>query len=64
MLVLMGHTNFAAPPPVKAQAYASMVRAVMSGDIETAVRELPLEQVGAAWSALQEGSHVKLVLVP
>lgn len=64
LLVLMGHANFAAPPAVKEQAYASMARAVVAGQIEIAVHELPLEQVREAWGELERGSHAKLVLVP
>jgi NADPH2:quinone reductase len=64
MLVLMGHTNFAAPPEVKREAYARMAQAAAVGDITVEVDALALEQVGDAWRRLQDGSHRKIVLVP
>jgi NADPH:quinone reductase-like Zn-dependent oxidoreductase len=64
MLVLMGHTNFAAPPQVKAEAYARMAEAAAAGELRVAVEELALEQVGEAWERLAAGSHAKLVLRP
>jgi NADPH:quinone reductase-like Zn-dependent oxidoreductase len=64
MLVIMGHTNFAAPPEVKAEAYRRMAEAAAAGEIEVEVDPLGLEQVGEAWRRLQEGSHRKIVLVP
>jgi NADPH:quinone reductase-like Zn-dependent oxidoreductase len=64
MLVLMGHTNFAAPPEVKGEAYRRLAQAAAAGEIEVAVDELELERVGEAWSRLQAGSHSKIVLVP
>ena len=64
MLVLMGHTNFAAPPEVKREAYARMSEAVLDGTIRVDVDELGLDQVDEAWRRLQSGSHRKIVLVP
>jgi NADPH:quinone reductase-like Zn-dependent oxidoreductase len=64
MLVIMGHTNFAAPPEVKREAYARMADAVAAGDIDVEVDPLALDQVQEAWSRLQAGSHKKIVLVP
>jgi NADPH:quinone reductase-like Zn-dependent oxidoreductase len=64
MLVIMGHTNFAAPPEVKAEAYGRLARAAAAGEIEVEVDPLALEQVGEAWRRLQAGSHRKIVLVP
>jgi NADPH:quinone reductase-like Zn-dependent oxidoreductase len=64
MLVLMGHTNFAAPPEVKREAYTQMADAVARGEITVDVDPLGLEQVGEAWRRLAAGSHRKIVLVP
>ncbi len=64
MLVLMGHTNFAAPPEVKREAYARMSEAVVAGEIVVDVDALALEEVGEAWRRLAAGSHRKIVLVP
>jgi NADPH:quinone reductase-like Zn-dependent oxidoreductase len=64
MLVVMGHTNFAAPPEVKREAYERMAEAAVRGEIVVDVDRIPLEQVAEAWERLQAGSHRKLVLVP
>jgi NADPH:quinone reductase-like Zn-dependent oxidoreductase len=64
MLVLMGHTNFAAPPEVKGEAYRRLAEAAAAGEIRVGVDPLPLEQVGEAWRRLEAGSHRKIVLVP
>ncbi len=64
MLVLMGHTNFAAPPEVKREAYAQMAQTAARGEITVDVDPLALDQVGEAWRRLAVGSHRKIVLVP
>jgi len=64
MLVIMGHTNFAAPPEVKAEAYRRLAEAARAGEIEVEVDAFALAHVGEAWSRLAEGSHRKIVLVP
>jgi NADPH:quinone reductase-like Zn-dependent oxidoreductase len=64
MLVLMGHTNFAAPPDVKREAYERMAAAVAAGEITVEVDALGLDEVGEAWHRLAAGSHRKIVLVP
>jgi NADPH:quinone reductase-like Zn-dependent oxidoreductase len=64
MLVLMGHTNFAAPPEVKREAYARMAAAVVVGEIRVDVDPLGLDEVDEAWRRLAAGSHRKIVLVP
>jgi len=64
MLVLMGHTNFAAPPEVKREAYGKLAEAAARGEIVVDADRIPLEQVGEAWERLTAGSHRKLVLVP
>jgi NADPH:quinone reductase-like Zn-dependent oxidoreductase len=64
MLVLMGHTNFAAPPEVKREAYGKLAAAAARGEIVVDADRIPLEQVGEAWDRLVAGSHRKLVLVP
>lgn len=64
MLVVMGHTNFAAPPEVKREAYERMAQAAAAGKIRVETDPLPLEQVQDAWARLEAGSHRKIVLVP
>jgi NADPH:quinone reductase-like Zn-dependent oxidoreductase len=64
LLVIMGHTNFAAPPGVKRGAYERMAEAAVRGELSVDVEELGLDQVAEAWSRLAAGSHRKIVLVP
>jgi NADPH2:quinone reductase len=64
MLEIMGHTNFAAPPEVKREAYRRLAEAAAAGEILVGVDPLALDQVGEAWRRLQSGSHRKIVLVP
>ena len=64
MLVVMGHTNFAAPPQVKRDAYASLSALAASGELKVESEPIELERVGEAWQRLQAGSHRKIVLVP
>jgi NADPH:quinone reductase-like Zn-dependent oxidoreductase len=64
MLVLMGHTNFAAPPDIKREAYRQLADGAARGAIRVETDPLALEQVGEAWERLAAGSHRKIVLVP
>ena len=64
MLVIMGHTNFAAPPEIKAEAYGQMSHAAARGELRVEVRRMPLERVEEAWRQLQASAHRKIVLVP
>jgi len=64
MLVIMGHSNFAAPPQVKREAYMSLIAAAAAGELAVEVDPLGLEQVAEAWRRLAAGSHRKIVLVP
>jgi len=64
MLVIMGHTNFAAPPEVKREAYASLSALAASGELKIETERIELERVGEAWERLAAGSHRKIVLIP
>lgn len=64
MLTIMGHTNVAAPPEVKREAYRRLTEATTAGEVKVEIDPLPLEQVGEAWRRLAVGSHRKIVLVP
>ena len=64
MLVIMGHTNFAAPPEVKREAYLRMADAAARGELEVDVEAISLEHVADAWARLAASSSKKIVLVP
>jgi NADPH:quinone reductase-like Zn-dependent oxidoreductase len=64
LLAILGHSNGAAPPEVKREAYARMAQAAVRGELTVEVERLPLEQVQEAWRRLQESAHRKVVLVP
>jgi NADPH:quinone reductase-like Zn-dependent oxidoreductase len=64
MLVVLGHTNFAAPPEVKRDAYASLSALAASGELKVESESIELERVAEAWERLQAGSHRKIVIVP
>jgi len=64
MLVIMGHTNFAAPPEVKREAYLRMTAAAARGELDVDVEEFGRERVGDAWARLGESTAKKIVLVP
>jgi NADPH2:quinone reductase len=64
MLMIMGHTNFAAPPEVKREAYRRLAEAAAAEEVKVSVEEFELDQVHEAWQRLAAGSHHKIVLVP
>ena len=64
MLVIMGHTNFAAPHEVKRRAYLRMAELASGGRLRVEVERIPLAEVRAAWEKLGAGVHRKIVLVP
>jgi NADPH:quinone reductase-like Zn-dependent oxidoreductase len=64
LLVIMGHSNGAAPPEVKREAYGRLARAADAGELTVAVDPMALHQVREAWARLAAGSHHKIVLVP
>ncbi len=64
LLTIMGHSNGAAPPDVKREAYARLAQAADAGELTVAVDPMALHQVGEAWARLAAGRHHKIVLVP
>jgi D-arabinose 1-dehydrogenase-like Zn-dependent alcohol dehydrogenase len=64
MLHILGHTNFAAPPPVKREAYERLSAVAAAGELHVQVQPIKLDQVAEAWERLAAGSHRKIVLVP
>lgn len=64
MLVILGHTNIAAPQEVKREAYARLAGLAGSGALRVETEPIELEHVAEAWERLGAGSHRKIVLVP
>jgi NADPH:quinone reductase-like Zn-dependent oxidoreductase len=64
LLTIMGHSNGAAPPDVKREAYARLAQAADAGELTVAVDPMALHRVGDAWARLAAGRHHKIVLVP
>ena len=64
MLVIMGHTNFAAPPEIKHEAYGRLAQAAGAGDLKVAVDPIALASGTGGLARLTAGSHHKIVLVP
>jgi NADPH:quinone reductase-like Zn-dependent oxidoreductase len=64
MLAILGHTNFAAPPELRRDAYARLAGAAVRGELGVEVEQLPLELVDQAWARLQASAHRKIVLIP
>jgi NADPH:quinone reductase-like Zn-dependent oxidoreductase len=64
MLEIMGHTNAAAPPEVKREAYRELLDAAAEGALTVEVQALPLERVREAWAQVAAGAQRKIVLVP
>jgi NADPH:quinone reductase-like Zn-dependent oxidoreductase len=63
-LSILGHTNFAVPPEVRAEAYAEMTRHAAAGDLRVDVERIPLEKVEEAWEKQKASPNHKIVLVP
>jgi NADPH:quinone reductase-like Zn-dependent oxidoreductase len=63
-LSLLGYTNNALTPDMRAAALTSVARLAADGRIGVAHRARPLAEVEDAWQAQQSGSGVRQVLVP
>jgi hypothetical protein len=64
LLTIMGHSNGAAPPEVRREAYARLAQAADAGELTVAVDPMALHRVREAWARLAAGQHHKIVLVP
>jgi NADPH:quinone reductase-like Zn-dependent oxidoreductase len=64
MLVIMGHTNFAAPPDVKRSTYLRMAQLAGAGELRVDVGAGGGRRGAEAGEKLASGSHRKIVLVP
>ena len=60
---ILGHTNMAAPQPVRAEAYRQLIGFVAAGEIEVPASEYQLGQIAEAYRAQATGgSHHKIVI--
>ncbi len=64
LMSILGHTNFAAPAEVKADAFARMVAHAAAGEIQVEVERVPLDAIADAWARQQAAPHHKLVIEP
>jgi NADPH:quinone reductase-like Zn-dependent oxidoreductase len=64
LLVILGHTYFAAPAEIKREAYRRLVVAADAGELRIECEPIALERVAEAWGRLAAGAHRKIVLVP
>jgi NADPH:quinone reductase-like Zn-dependent oxidoreductase len=62
-LSILGYTNFAVPRPVLIDAYQTMVRRSVAGELVIDVAVCSLADVKEAWSSVGAGA-IKQVLVP
>jgi NADPH:quinone reductase-like Zn-dependent oxidoreductase len=59
---LLGHTNMAAPPAVRAQAYRQLIAHVADGEIRLQAVQYPLGQAARAYREQACGPHHKVVI--
>ncbi len=64
MLVLMGHTNFAAPPEVQRDAFTKMAAHGAKGELVVDVERVALDDAPDAWDRQADSPRRKLVIVP
>jgi NADPH2:quinone reductase len=63
-LSILGHTNFAVPWEVKAQAFQTMAGHAAAGRLQVSYETLPLEQAPQAWRRQASSPHGKLIVIP
>jgi NADPH2:quinone reductase len=63
-LEILGHTNFAAPPEVRAEALQAMWGHAATGALHVPCETVPLADAASAWQRMAEAPGVKLVVVP
>ena len=63
-LEILGHTNFATPPDVRAAALRRMWEHAAAGELRVDCETVPLADAAAAWARQAAGPGVKLVVVP
>lgn len=63
-LEILGHTNFAHPPGVRAEALRAMWAHVAAGYLAVDCETFPLDDIATAWHRQTQAPGVKLVVVP
>ena len=63
-LDLLGFSDFAVPPAVWRQQYATLMDHASAGRIHVDLERIPLAEIGTAWERQRDGPGAKLVLVP
>ena len=61
---ILGHVNFMAPQPVKADAYRRLRRHAAAGELTVPTERVGLDAIGHAWHRQQQSPRCKLVIVP
>ena len=63
-LEILGHTNFATPAAVRAEALRRMWQHAAAGELSVDVETVPLERAAEAWERQARGPGRKLAVVP
>ena len=61
---ILGHTNFAAAPDVRAAALQKMWAHDAAGELQVDVEAIPLADAADAWRRQVDGPRTKLVVTP
>ncbi len=63
-LEILGHTNFASPPEVRAAALRAMWEHAAAGRLSVPCETYALDDIATAWERQSQSPGVKLVIVP
>jgi NADPH2:quinone reductase len=63
-LTILGHTNFAVPWEIKAQAFQTMAGHAAAGRLKVSYETLPLEEAPEAWRRQASSPGRKLIVIP
>jgi NADPH2:quinone reductase len=61
---IISHSNGQVPVDVRREAYATMARHALAGEIAVDVERLPLSDIQRAWQEQASGPHHKIALIP
>jgi NADPH2:quinone reductase len=63
LVSIVGHTNLAAPPELRAEAYAKRAELALAGNLVFSYEQHPLSEIETIWTLQAEGVH-KLMVLP